>query len=211
MPTTGFTLAQARFRSAPEVEGGRPACALGWQVANNLFPRENPLGNKVTIGPRTYQVVGVLGQQGSFLDGGSLDNQAVIPLKQLMSVFWNNRDLQIQVKVRDVSQLDDAKEELRVMMRKVRHIAPGDPDDFAINQQEQIIEMFHRVAGTIAAVGLFVTGLSLFVGGIGIMNIMFVSVAERTREIGIRKAIGARRRTIRGQFLTEATKTRSLG
>src|ERR1017187_8952360 len=89
-------------------------------------------------------------------------------------------------------------------MRKVRRLAPNQPDDFAINQQDQILSVFHRVAGTIAAVGLFITGLSLFVGGIGIMNIMFVSVAERTREIGIRKAIGAKRRTILLQFLIEA-------
>ena len=101
-------------------------------------------------------------------------------------------------------QLDEAREELRQVMRRVRRLAPNEPDDFAINQQEQFVKMFHSVAGTIAVVGLFITGLSLFVGGIGIMNIMFVSVAERTREIGIRKAIGAKRRTILLQFLTEA-------
>ena len=89
-------------------------------------------------------------------------------------------------------------------MRRIRHLAPGDPDDFAINQQDQFLSLFHRVAGTIAAIGLFITSLSLFVGGIGIMNIMFVSVAERTREIGIRKAIGAKRRTVLLQFLIEA-------
>ncbi len=96
-------------------------------------------------------------------------------------------------------------------MRKARHVAPGDPDDFAINQQEQIIKIFNRVAGTIATVGLLITGLSLFVGGIGIMNIMFVSVAERTREIGVRKAIGAKRRTILLQFLIEAAVICLLG
>src|SRR5512139_1811639 len=89
-------------------------------------------------------------------------------------------------------------------MRRVRRLAPSEPDDFAINQQDQFVKLFHRLGGTIAAVGVFITGLSLFVGGIGIMNIMFVSVAERTREIGIRKAIGAKRRTILLQFLTEA-------
>jgi putative ABC transport system permease protein len=90
-------------------------------------------------------------------------------------------------------------------------VAPGEPDDFAINQQEQFIEKFHKVGGMIATVGLFITGLSLFVGGIGIMNIMFVSVAERTREIGIRKAIGAKRRTILIQFLIEAASICVLG
>jgi putative ABC transport system permease protein len=96
-------------------------------------------------------------------------------------------------------------------MRKIRHVAPADPDDFAINQQQQFIETFDRVTGTIATVGLLITGMSLFVGGIGIMNIMFVSVAERTREIGVRKAIGAKRRTILLQFLIEAASICLLG
>ena len=111
----------------------------------------------------------------------------------------------------NLAHLEDAKEELRGVLRKIRHVAPGDPDDFAINQQEQVIKMFDQLAGTIAAVGLSVTGLSLFVGGIGIMNIMFVSVAERTREIGVRKAIGAKRRTILLQFLIEAARICLLG
>src|SRR5208283_3260223 len=96
-------------------------------------------------------------------------------------------------------------------MRKIRHVAPGDADDFAINQQEQFIKTFESVTGTIATVGLLITGMSLFVGGIGIMNIMFVSVAERTREIGVRKAIGAKRRTILLQFLIEAASICLLG
>jgi putative ABC transport system permease protein len=115
------------------------------------------------------------------------------------------------VKVLDVKKLEEAKEEVRVKMRRIRRVAPNQPDDFAINQQDQFIKMFHRLGGTIASVGLFITGLSLFVGGIGIMNIMFVSVAERTREIGIRKAIGAKRRTILLQFLSEAASICLLG
>jgi putative ABC transport system permease protein len=100
--------------------------------------------------------------------------------------------------------LENAKDELHSVLRRVRRLEPGDPDDFAINQQEQVLEMVHKVTAIIGGIGLFITGLSLFVGGIGIMNIMFVSVAERTREIGIRKAIGAKRRTILLQFLVEA-------
>jgi putative ABC transport system permease protein len=103
------------------------------------------------------------------------------------------------------------KEELRGVLCKIRRVPPDIEDDFSINQQETLINTFYRVAGTIAAVGLFITGLSLFVGGIGIMNIMFVSVAERTREIGIRKAIGAKRRTILVQFLIEAAGICLLG
>jgi putative ABC transport system permease protein len=209
--TSSSTIAQGRFLSPAEVEGGRPVCVIGYSVATNLFPREPALGNKISIRDDNFEVVGVFDKQGSFLDGGSLDNQAVIPLRQFVTSFWSDPDYQIQVKVKDLDQLEEAKEELRVVMRKIRHIAPNDPDDFSINQQDQFVDMFHRVAGTIASIGLFITGLSLFVGGIGIMNIMFVSVAERTREIGIRKAIGAKRRTILVQFLSEAASICLLG
>jgi putative ABC transport system permease protein len=163
------------------------------------------------IGDRAFEVVGVLDKLGSFLDGSSLDNQAIIPLKQFTAAFWSYPDYQIQVKALDPSQIEETKEEVRTVMRRIRRLAPNDPDDFAINQQDQFVDMFHRVAGTIAAIGLFITGLSLFVGGIGIMNIMFVSVAERTREIGIRKAIGAKRRTILVQFLIEAASVCLIG
>jgi putative ABC transport system permease protein len=209
--TSSITLAQGRFLSGPEVEGGRPVCVIGSQVATNLFVREAPLGNKIFIGDQQFEVIGVLEKQGSFLDGGSLDNQAIIPLKQFTASFWSEPDYTIQVKVAQLAQLEDAKEEVRLAMRKIRRVAPTQPEDFAINQQDQFVNMFHQVAGTIATIGLFITGLSLFVGGIGIMNIMFVSVAERTREIGIRKAIGAKRRTILLQFLIEAASICLIG
>jgi putative ABC transport system permease protein len=209
--TGGFNVGEGRFLSPSEVEGGRPVCVIGYQVATNLFQRESPLGNKILIGDHSFEVVGVLERLGSFLDGGSLDNEAIIPIKQLTSSFWSFPDYEIQIKALEPGLIEDAREELRMVMRRVRHLSPSDEDDFAINQQDQILTMFHRVAGTIAAIGLFITGLSLFVGGIGIMNIMFVSVAERTREIGIRKAIGAKRRTILVQFLIEAASVCLLG
>jgi putative ABC transport system permease protein len=211
MLTSALGLMQGRFMSGPESDGGRPVCVLGCEVATNLFRAESPLGKRVKVGPRSFEVIGVLEKQGSFMGAFSLDNQVIIPLKQLMMGFWNDPDLQIQVKVGNVAQLEEAKEELRSVMRKIRRVEPSEPDDFSINQQDQFVNMFHRVAGTIAAVGLFITGLSLFVGGIGIMNIMFVSVAERTREIGIRKAIGAKRRNILLQFLVEAACICTLG
>jgi len=209
--TSGIGVTQGRFLSPTEIEGGRPVCVLGTDVSSNLFQRVSAVGNKVNIGNTSFEVVGILEKQGSFLGGMSLDNQAIIPLKQFLVAFQNNPDFQIQVKVKELEQLEEAREELRIAMRRVRRLAPNDPDDFAINQQDQFVEMFHQVAGTIAAVGLFITSLSLFVGGIGIMNIMFVSVAERTREIGIRKAIGAKRRTIMMQFLIEAASICLLG
>ena len=203
MQTMGFTIAEGRFLSAAECTYGRPVCVIGATVATNLFVHESPIGNKINIGNIPFQVVGVLDKQGGML-GTGIDNQVMIPMPQYISHFDDTPDLEIQVKVKDIDQVDEAKDELRLVMRRLRRLAPNDPDNFAINQQDQILTMFHALAGTIGAIGLFVTGLSLFVGGIGIMNIMFVSVAERTREIGIRKAIGAKRRTILLQFLIEA-------
>jgi len=201
--TTGAAVAQGRFLSSMDSDGGRPVCILGDQVSTNLFQCELPLGKRVKIRDQTCEVIGVLEKQGSIF-GDSLDNMVIIPLKLYMGTVERDPSLNIMVKAKQLVQLDEVREELRFAMRRVRKLAPSEPDDFAINQQDQIVAMFHRVAGTVAAVGLFVTGLSLFVGGIGIMNIMFVSVTERTREIGIRKAIGAKRRTILLQFLTEA-------
>ncbi len=201
--TGGISIADGRFLSAGDAEGGRPVCVIGSTVATNLFPRESPLGKKVVIGQRPFEVIGVLEKQGDIF--GQFDNQAIIPLRQLTAAFRHTRELElIEIKVKNVADLDNAREELHSVMRRVRRLAPGDPDDFAINQQEQILEMVHKITAIIGGIGLFITGLSLFVGGIGIMNIMFVSVAERTREIGIRKAIGAKRRTILLQFLVEA-------
>jgi putative ABC transport system permease protein len=209
--TAGMGVAQGRFLTAGDTEGGRPVCVIGNDVATNLFVRESPLGKRIRIGPRWLEVVGVLEKRGSFLGLASMDNQVILPIQQFVIGLWRNPDFEIQVKAADLSRLDDAREELRGVLRKIRHVAPADPDDFAINQQDTIIKMFNQLAGTIAAVGLAVTGLALFVGGIGIMNIMFVSVAERTREIGVRKAIGAKRRTILLQFLIEAAGICLLG
>jgi putative ABC transport system permease protein len=202
--TSGLNIAKGRFLSAAECDGGRPMCVIGSQLATNLFLDKSPLGEKIFVLRRPFEVVGVLEKQGGFSESGGVDNGIIIPLAQFTRVIDNQPDYTIQVKVKSLDQLDDAKEELRMVLRRARHIAPGDLDNFSINQQDQFLELFHRVAGSIAGVGLFITGLALFVGGIGIMNIMFVSVAERTREIGVRKAIGAKRRTILLQFLIEA-------
>jgi putative ABC transport system permease protein len=201
---SGLNLSQGRFLSAAECDSGRPMCVIGSDLATNLFLNESPLGEKIFVQRHPFEVVGVLEKQGGFSESGGADNGIIIPLAQYTRVIDDSPDYTIQVKVKGLDQLDDAKEELRAVLRRARHIAPEDPDNFAINQQDEFLEMFHRVAGTIAGIGLFITGLALFVGGIGIMNIMFVSVAERTREIGVRKAIGAKRRTILLQFLIEA-------
>ncbi|MBW7887953.1 MAG: ABC transporter permease [Bacteroidetes bacterium] len=208
---SGATMENGRFFSQAESDGGRPVVVLGYKVAGDLFPNETPIGKNVKVSNYTYRVVGVMAEQGNFL-GWSLDNRVVIPMTNFMQRFFNRRHgIEIQVKVSDLKQIEDAKEELRGILRKVRNVKPGDEDDFAINQQELFIQTFNTIGGVIAGIGLFITALSLFVGAIGIMNIMFVSVTERTKEIGIRKAIGAKRLTILLQFLIEAAALALMG
>ena len=136
--------------------------------------------------------------------GFSMDNVIYLPITRMLNDFARHPNVGISVQIKDLTQVDELTEEIRGAMRRVRQIPPGEPDDFAINKQEVLLNTFNRVSGVIASVGLFITALSLFVGGIGVMNIMFVSVSERTKEIGLRKAIGARRRTILLQFLSES-------
>ena len=202
--TAGLKIEQGRFLSAGECAGGRPVCVIGTDLATNLFEGESPLGQRVVANRHDFEVVGVLERQGGFSESGGTDNEIIVPITQFTRSFSSRPDYEIQVKAYSVGDLADTREELRAILRRYRHLAPGEPDNFAINEQGQYLEFFHKVAGTIEGIGLFITGLSLFVGGIGIMNIMFVSVAERTREIGVRKAIGAKRRTILLQFLIEA-------
>jgi putative ABC transport system permease protein len=205
LETVGSNLALGRFMIKQEADGGRPVCVLGSEVAVNLFPNENPIGKTVKVGNYSYRTIGVVEKQGSLLGMESLDNRVYIPIVRFFKEFRSRRsDVQIWVKAPGKAMLDDTKEELRGILRKVRRLAPKDKDNFAINQQEILVQTFNQIGGVIAAVGLFITGLSLFVGGIGIMNIMFVSVTERTKEIGLRKAVGAPRRTILMQFLIEA-------
>lgn len=206
-----LVMKSGRFMTPEEVDGARPVCVLGADLASNFFPHEPPLGKKIRVDGYAYEVVGVLDKIGEFLGMVNFDNRVMIPISRYLTDLSRWPDLTITVKIRDMKHLDDAVEELRGIMRRVRRLPPGTADDFAINQQDAFIKMFKKLSGTIAGVGFFITGLSLFVGGIGIMNIMFVSVAERTREIGLRKAIGARRRTILLQFLTEAASICMLG
>ncbi|HZM01883.1 MAG TPA: ABC transporter permease, partial [Candidatus Saccharimonadales bacterium] len=157
LTTSGFSIDRGRFMTAAEAEGGRPVCVIGNDVATNLFQREAPLGKKIRIGARRLEVIGVLEKRGSFLGMDSFDNEVIIPIQQLLIGYWRDPNFDVQVKVKDITQLEDAKEELRGLMRKIRRVAPTDPDDFTINQQEQFLKTFERVTGTIATVGLVIT------------------------------------------------------
>ena len=203
LQTSGIDMAEGRFLTMADAKGGQPVCVIGNDVATNLFRTDPPLGERIKIQNHPFLVVGVLKKQGSMF-GFSLDNRVIIPLRQYIGLIERYPNIQIEVKAGNMANLDDVREELRQAMRRVRHLRPDQPDNFSINQQDQIVQWFHTQTATIAVIGLFITSLALFVGGIGIMNIMFVSVVERTREIGVRKAIGAKRRTILLQFLIEA-------
>lgn len=194
-----------RFISQEEAQGGRPVCVIGANIAENLFPNIDPVGKTLKIAGYPYQIIGVLEKQGGLFGIFTADNRAFIPIRSFMNNFGSRRDITINVLAKKGADIDDVKEELRGIIRKARKLGPTAPDDFNINEQDLLIQTFNTITTVIAGVGFFITGLSLFVGGIGIMNIMFVSVTERTKEIGIRKAIGAKRRTILMQFLIESS------
>ncbi|MEY4686378.1 MAG: hypothetical protein RIR76_401 [Verrucomicrobiota bacterium] len=204
-------VADGRLFTDFEANAGRPVCVLGSAVAENLFPGRPSLGQSVDIRGQQFSVVGVLAKQGEFLGLFSFDNQIILPLNAMRKLWGNRMDLQLRVKVTDKTRLIEAEEELTGAMRRVRGQLPAERDNFSINQQQAFKEQLDPVKTGIAVAGLFITGLSLFVGAIGIMNITFVSVKERTKEIGTRKALGARRRTILLQFLIEAVSICLIG
>ena len=195
---------EGRFFTSIESRGGRNVCVLGYDVADALFPKQSALGKTVMIGGNPFNVIGVYTKQGSFLGLFSFDTQVVVPLSAFMKAFSSRLDTSIRVKVKDKDRVAQARDELTGDMRRVRGLRPEQKDDFEINAQEGLRSSIEPVKAAIAIAGLFVTSLALFVGAIGIMNITYVSVKERTREIGTRKAVGARRRTILLQFLVEA-------
>jgi putative ABC transport system permease protein len=202
---------EGRFFNEIENRTAANVCLLGYDVADALFPSESPIGKEVMIGGQQFRVLGVGARQGSFLGLFSLDSIVIVPLPAFKKFFSAKSESDVRVKVRDKLKLADAKDELTGLMRRVRALPPEKKDDFNINEQQAFKSTLDPVKNSIALAGLFITGLSLFVGAIGIMNITFVSVKERTKEIGTRKALGARRRTILLQFLIESTSLCILG
>jgi putative ABC transport system permease protein len=196
---------RGRFLNEAESRGARNVCVVGKDVAEGLFGGADPIGKIIRVRDQEYRIIGLFARQGSFLGIFSWDSQVVIPLSSYVKYFKaNEENASIRVKVRDKDRLGDAREELRGIVRRIRGLLPEQPDNFAINEQRSLQLSIEPVKVGLAIGGFFITGLALFVGAIGIMNITFVSVRERTREIGTRKALGARRRAILIQFLIEA-------
>jgi len=202
---------EGRLFNELESEAGRSVCVLGFDVAEALFPGRPAVGGTVIVGGHPLTVIGVIAKQGEFLGLFSFDNQLIVPLNAFRKMYSTRGRTDLRVKVTDKTRLQEAKEELAGAMRRVRGQLPGERDNFTINEQQAFKAQLDPVKRGIALAGLFITGLSLFVGAIGIMNITFVSVKERTKEIGTRKALGARRRTILLQFLVEAVSICLIG
>ncbi|HBN45528.1 MAG TPA: ABC transporter permease [Candidatus Marinimicrobia bacterium] len=203
MQTAFLNIESGRFFTEGEDRSGTRVIVIGYDVANALFENENPIGEKVKIGNYVFRVVGVTEKQGKFLGLFSMDNRALIPLGTYQRLFSRRGWMRLDIKV-DENHIADAKDEITAIMRNLRGLHPEEKNDFAINQQDAFRQQYQTMKIAIGGTGIFITVLSLVVGGIGIMNIMFVSVKERTREIGVRKAIGATPSSIMRQFLFEA-------
>ncbi len=209
--TSTIDCTQGRFFNELESRSGANVVMIGYDVADALFPSESPIDKSVLINGQLFKVIGVNTRQGTFLGLFSWDSMVAMPLAAFNKYFSAKSESDVRVKVKDKTRLADAKDELTGLMRRVRGLPPEKKDDFSINEQQAFKSTLDPVKNSIAIAGLFITGLSLFVGAIGIMNITFVSVKERTKEIGTRKALGARRRTILLQFLIESTALCLLG
>lgn len=206
--TTNFTFEQGRFYSEVESNASRQVAVIGSEIAKKLFPRGDALDKTIKIGAANFKVVGILSEQGSFLLGPwNPDNQVFIPIGTIYKNFVarSRGTVTINIRAQNPALLEETKAEAIGVMRKIRGLSYDQEDDFSVNQQEGLTDSYDSIVGVIQIAGLFITGLSLFVGAIGIMNIMFVSVRERTKEIGLRKAIGAKKRTILSQFLMESS------
>jgi len=200
-----WTVAAGRFITEDDVRSARQVVVLGSEVAENLFPGGGGVNQEVRIDSYLYDVVGILEPKGSIF-GQSQDKIVNVPYTTF-SKHWGisaRRDVNISALAAPDRTMQEAMDEIRVALRRVRKVPENAPDDFALNTSDRLIQQFNQITQGFFMVMILVGGMALLVGGIGIMNIMLVSVTERTREIGIRKAIGARRIDIIRQFLIEA-------
>ena len=203
METISTDIEQGRFFTASEDKSGSRVTIIGHGIKEAFFRDENPIGKYIKIDNLKFRVIGVLEKQGKFLGLFSVDKQAVLPLGAFKRIFSKRGWMRLSVKVPE-DKISEGIDEISGVMRQIRGLKPSQKNDFAINQTKAFEAQYNTLKVAIGGTGFFITLLSLLVGGIGIMNIMFVTVKERTKEIGVRKAIGATNGMILGQFLMEA-------
>jgi putative ABC transport system permease protein len=202
---------EGRFLTESDITHSSRVCLLGFELEEILFPHENALGKEIRIGPEKFRVVGVLSKRGQMF-GMSRDNFVAIPITALMKYFpYDPESLQISAIPNKHGYIQETIEQIINVLRKRRKVGFGKPNDFAIFTQDTMLDLYNQITGAAYLVMIVISSIGLLVGGIGVMNIMLVSVKERTREIGIRKAIGARSGDILKQFLIEAVFLTGVG
>ena len=209
METISTNIAEGRFFTNSEDRLGKRVTIIGDGIKKAFFGDVNPIGKYIKIDNMKFKVIGVLEEQAKFLGLFSTDKQAVLPFGAYKRIFSKRGFMRLSIKVPQ-DKLEESVDEIRFIMRNIRGLKPNQKDDFAINQTKAFEKQYLALKIAIGGTGTFITLLSLIVGGIGVMNIMFVSVKERTKEIGVRKAIGATKTMIRSQFLMEAITICSL-
>ena len=208
------SMAEGRSFTRDEEIRRAKVAVIGIDVANTLFPYSNAIGRKIQIEGRHYRVIGVLAEREIFITGSddpNNENKSVyLPFKTIKQLYPANEDCFIMTVARP-GKVDEALEEVRTILRKRRNVPFGEKDNFGVQTSDQILEQFAAITGGIFLLMVAISSVGLLIGGIGVMNIMLVSVTERTKEIGVRKAIGARQRDIITQFLIEASTLTSIG
>ncbi len=203
IPTNNWTIKEGRSITENDLLHSYAVALLASEVEKKLFPRGGAVGSEIKINNRRYTVVGTFEPKGASL-GGSSDNFVAIPLTTFLEHFGKQRSLNIMVKAKSAEVYEECLEETRLLLRTLRKVPPGQEDDFYIFSNDSLIETFNEFTFYVKLGVGFISFISLLAAGVGIMNIMLVSVTERTKEIGIRKAVGARRSNILSQFITEA-------
>jgi putative ABC transport system permease protein len=207
---SGYTAAMGRLPSRNEVERGRAVALIGWDTADKLFEGRNPINQTIKINGMHFRVIGVNEKKGSVF-GNSQDEFAVVPLGAWQRMFGSRRSLELSVKPASPDLLQQAMDETRIALRVERHLRPKDEDDFGMYTSDTLMGFWQSISQGMFAILIGVVSLSLVVGGVVIMNIMLLVVSERTREIGLRKALGAKKRDIVWQVLTESTTLSMVG
>jgi putative ABC transport system permease protein len=198
-----FDVAAGRNLGREDVEFARPVALLGNDIVERLFALEDPIGKVIRVDDQTFTVVGLLSKKGTAF-GQSQDNIVIVPITRFLNNLGRWRSLNLNVKAPSAAELIDTQEQAIGTMRLVRGLEPEDPNDFELFSNESLIEAFNNIAGVVAVGAFVVSAIALLASGVGVMNIMLVSVTERTHEIGIRKSVGAKKRNILVQFLIEA-------